>query len=1004
MNPLFLEQTIPDIVVDLLSYDESAYKRVLDHYFTDDAALSHPFLTVNGTHNIRKVFRVWTTFNKQEPEFQREDIIFDGAMAVVSYKQHLRPRIFPLIHFVVPSITTLRFHQENDGLLYICKQEDSWTLEGLIQSVPLVNWFYENLIRKLVVGRLITGTVPFDIDIFDAKMQDIDIGTEFSPYEPYTHRLRKILEEEYPDGSQVIREILQNSDDAGSTEQIFILDHNTYQSNSLLQATFKNLQRPNLKLDRYQGPALLAKNTSTFGKRDFQSLLKLADSEKRDQYDKIGVMGVGFNSIYHITDSPSFITGDKYVILDPHKWCFNGGIRFEFVEKKLSERYPDQFAPFNIPCDKPFDGTIFRYPLRTKEDSADSEISNKVYKPEEILDMFHKFYNDESINCLLFLKYIERISFYELKKDATKLESLYTIELENADKVREQRRLLAEKIGPMMTKLKLGQLKGNNQLVTSYVASFCRQKNDDPEKSSWLILNYLDDLLETDEYFHENFKKNIRDHKFIPNVGLAIPLKDIKDKGKLFCFLPLPIHMPFPVSVHGYFAKFFSKPQDCHCQKDKDLVCLFAPILESEVKNNNFLNHLKWNTYPDVEKVIKQYELCYDGVFKKKPQKNLEKYCHAIYKYMNEICQVNDKNSKEGFNKMKKVLENKPWILCKKTFYSVDKVVFRLQREFQVENFLIVELPIRYTSEFMPLFKTMGVREEVGIKDLVLIIKNISIENVNRNLSEDDIFQIIQILEQISKIQRSSRRGGNNPENLDGLLIPSNKNELNADDAKATRFSVILDERPKFQHEASKKSLLSDEMDSWQGPAIWIYNDAEFSEDDFQALIKLGVGGKSKDINKIGRFGLGFNCAFNITDLPSLVSGKHIVFLDPHAKFLPSIGYPPIKRKESCDFSKQFKGTLFRLPLRTEISDISNRIIEIKEILQLFNSVQGNKEMIFLRNIESFNLYNIKEQEPAPQLIWQAQIKIKDNHRDIRKRITDTFHIYQFALDIKKFD
>jgi hypothetical protein len=29
-------------------------------------------------------------------------------------------------------------------------------------------------------------------------------------------------------------------------------------------------------------------------------------------------------------------------------------------------------------------------------------------------------------------------------------------------------------------------------------------------------------------------------------------------------------------------------------------------------------------------------------------------------------------------------------------------------------------------------------------------------------------------------------------------------------------------------------------MKDWQGPAIWIYNDAEF---DFQILIKLGTGG-----------------------------------------------------------------------------------------------------------------------------------------------------------------
>ncbi|RGB31014.1 hypothetical protein C1646_792859 [Rhizophagus diaphanus] len=139
-------------------------------------------------------------------------------------------------------------------------------------------------------------------------------GADFRPNEPYTRRLRRILEE-YPDGSQVLREILQNSDDAKSTEQIFILDHNTYSSNKLFKS----------ELQRFQGPALLAINSEIFEERDFDSLLKLSDSEKQDQFDKIGVMGVGFNSIYHITDSPSFITGDKYVILDPHEWYYKGG-------------------------------------------------------------------------------------------------------------------------------------------------------------------------------------------------------------------------------------------------------------------------------------------------------------------------------------------------------------------------------------------------------------------------------------------------------------------------------------------------------------------------------------------------------------------------------------------------------------------------------------------------------------------------------------------------------
>src|SRR3954462_12205982 len=100
---------------------------------------------------------------------------------------------------------------------------------------------------------------------------------EFKPREPYTRRLYNILKE-YPDGSQVLREILQNSDDAKSSEQIFILDHNTYPSSSLF----------NSKLDRYQGPALLAKNNTIFDERDFKSLLSLANSEKHDQFDKIG--------------------------------------------------------------------------------------------------------------------------------------------------------------------------------------------------------------------------------------------------------------------------------------------------------------------------------------------------------------------------------------------------------------------------------------------------------------------------------------------------------------------------------------------------------------------------------------------------------------------------------------------------------------------------------------------------------------------------------------------
>ncbi|CAI2176056.1 17890_t:CDS:2 [Funneliformis geosporum] len=843
-------------------------------------------------------------------------------------------------------------------------------------------------------------------------------GRPFKPKEPYTQRLRKILEE-YPDGSQILREILQNSDDAKSSQQIFILDHNTYSSNKLFEPELVNgYNRTNLKLDRYQGPALLALNNTIFEERDFQSLLKLADSEKRDQFDKIGVMGVGFNSIYHITDSPSFITGDKFVILDPHEWYFGGGVQFDFVEDNLQQRYPDQFAPFVIPSinlsyNDSYDGTIFRYPLRTKQDSIDSDISKKVYSPNEILETFYNFYKNERTNCILFLKYIETITFFELKEGAAEPDFLFTIELTNANEVREQRRLIAENIVPMMNSLTSKQ--SNKEVVTSYVASFRRQRgiSEIPdENSSWLILNYLDDLQETESHFKNKFKKNIADYKFIPNVGLAINLNDLNAVGRLFCFLPLPISTPFSVSVNGYFA-----PQDCYCQRDKNLVCFIAPIFEQNAKNEEFSKLLKWKTYPEAKMVLKQLESCYDCTSNERPS-NLKEVCFAIYEYMNKMYRAGD----GVFELLKESLENIPWILCGKTFYCADQIVFKLPHQSKLDSndFSVVEFPAEYPSKLVSFFKAMGVRDVIGVKDLILIIKDKSMGNLDRELSTNEIKEIIQILEQIATIQQNARKERKYSEKLDGLLVPSTKNKLNADDAKAKRFSVIIDERPKLQHDSSKTTLLSDEMDDWQGPSIWIYNDAEFSDHDFMALIKLGVGGKSHDNTKIGRFGIGFNSSFHVTDLPSIVSGKYIAFLDPNAKFLPAKKYRgtrfnfiemefnkripdqcfPYKALEDCgfikdcSFTKEFKGTLFRLPLRThklaEMSEISNRVIEIKDILKIFENVQGSKEMLFLRNIESCSLYHIDKGGQAPQMKWQAQIdNMSESIRDIRKSLSN---------------
>jgi len=113
--------------------------------------------------------------------------------------------------------------------------------------------------------------------------------------EPLTNRIAGILDE-YPDGTQIARELLQNSDDAKSKLQWYLLDHRHH----IRQHHTDSDQVEDLKifhpaLAEYMGPALLAGNDSMFEEKDFKSMKNLAASEKKTDETKIGQMGIGFN-------------------------------------------------------------------------------------------------------------------------------------------------------------------------------------------------------------------------------------------------------------------------------------------------------------------------------------------------------------------------------------------------------------------------------------------------------------------------------------------------------------------------------------------------------------------------------------------------------------------------------------------------------------------------------------------------------------------------------------
>lgn len=112
----------------------------------------------------------------------------------------------------------------------------------------------------------------------------------------------------------------------------------------------------------------------------------------------------------------------------------------------------------------------------------------------------------------------------------------------------------------------------------------------------------------------------------------------------------------------------------------------------------------------------------------------------------------------------------------------------------------------------------------------------------------------------------------------------------NADDAGAGEVRFCLDHT---QYGVEK--CLEPNTTPLQGPALLVYNDAPFSDDDLCAIQKVGGATKRTDVSKTGNYGQGFNAVYHITDVPQLRSGNWIAMLDPNRSFLRTREDPGMK-------------------------------------------------------------------------------------------------------------
>ncbi len=172
------------------------------------------------------------------------------------------------------------------------------------------------------------------------------LGTPFGQHEKLTDRLKNILKS-YPCDSGILKELVQNADDAQATEIHFIYDSRTLPCERVFQENAKEIQ----------GPALCVYNNRAFTESDLEGIQNLGIGSKSDDAEKTGQFGIGFNAVYHLTDCPSFISnGETLCVLDPH-CCYAPaatseypGERFDPIDQAFKDDFPDAMKGYLEEC------------------------------------------------------------------------------------------------------------------------------------------------------------------------------------------------------------------------------------------------------------------------------------------------------------------------------------------------------------------------------------------------------------------------------------------------------------------------------------------------------------------------------------------------------------------------------------------------------------------------------------------------------------------------------
>ena len=375
-----------------------------------------------------------------------------------------------------------------------------------------------------------------------------------------TRRIGNIIKD-YADSIDVFKELIQNADDAGATEVKFLIDWRQHDVDQLFDKEMRH----------WQGPALYAYNNSVFSPADFENIRQVEAGTKLKDPTKIGRFGLGFCSVYQLTDVPSFLSASKLVVFDPHMHFLGAsvasgspGISIDFVEEQgdIETFYQDQVSPYQdvFGCnvlDEPvegFQGTLFRFPFRGMK-TPRSDICSNLFDRDEIKQWKEDFKRSAQ-SLLIFLRHVKLVGLYELESggNPTKdMKEVCVITCENEtdsfvprDLVEEYHRDPDGVCGSYSLALKS---------VSVHEPRVTKKGKPEAERheQKWLVASAIGC---EDSFKFARSSYGIA-HGLVPLAEVAVKMEADKTpqgcEGQLFCFLPLPITCDVKFLINGFF-------------------------------------------------------------------------------------------------------------------------------------------------------------------------------------------------------------------------------------------------------------------------------------------------------------------------------------------------------------------------------------------------------------------------------------------------------------------